>query len=283
MNRAFYRHYLRVLSLGTASLMIVQMMLAAQTETRLAIQVLEASAGQNLISQETLPIKVRVLDRTGRAISGANVLFIAPEEGPTGEFLPNATQISVATDREGVATAPRFRTNSTVGDYQIQVIASYRDAVSRAVIPQSNVLKRKSSNKKILIFSALIGGAAAAALAARRGSGPASSALGALAVTPAITLGGESPVSLSSLGTGTPNVGPTSVPSTSLPTAPTFIAVATSTPTTSPPASSSSTPPLPTSPPPPVVEVVQPIPQTQPSISDVCANMPPNSNRKDCR
>lgn len=228
--------------------MIVQEMLAAQTATGLAIQVLEANTGQNLISQETPPIKVRVLDRTGRAIPGASVLFVAPEGGPTGQFLPNANQISVATDREGVATAPRFRTNGTVGEYQIQVIASYMNAVSRALIPQTNVLKRTTSNKKIFIFSALIGGAAAAALAARRGSGPASSALGALVATPTLTLGGESPVSLSTL--------PLASPSGSLSTSPA----------------------QPSSPAPSAaVEVVEP------PISALCANLPPTSNRKDCR
>ena len=148
MNRSFHRLHLRVVSAGIASLMILQSMPAAQTNTGLAIQILEANPGENLIAQETSPIKVRIMDRTGRAISGANVLFVAPEEGATGQFLPNASQVSIATDSEGLAVAPRFRTNRTVGDYQIQVIASYQSAVSRAVIPVSNVLKKKSSSKK---------------------------------------------------------------------------------------------------------------------------------------
>jgi len=262
--------------------MFLQPILAAQTGTGLAIQVLEPNSGQNLISQEINPIKVRVLDRTGRAVSGANVLFVAPEEGPTGQFQPNTNQFTVATDAEGIAAAPRFRTNSTVGEYQIQVIASYRNAVSRAVIPQSNVLKRKSSNKKILIFSALIGGAAAAALAARRGAGTASSALGALAVTPTITLGRESAVSLSSPVSfsqpalvNAPQIESSSVLASGPP------ATATTTPATAPTATF--TPSLPTSPVPAPVQVVPPFPQIQPTISDVCAGMPTNSNRKDCR
>ena len=288
MKRASHCLSLRVLSLGITSLMIVQTMLGAQWGSGLAIQVLEASAGQNLISQETLPIKVRVLDRSGRAISGANVLFVAPEEGPTGLFMPHESQVSVATDSQGMATAPRFRTNNTVGDYQIQVVATYRDAVSRVVIPQSNVLKRKSSKKKILLFSALIGGAAVAALAARGGSTPASPALGALAVTPTISLGGESAISL------TPSV---SVPpaaliiasqgdSTPVPTVPTApISAAVPGTATSPGASAPVAPLFPSTIPAPVVEIVQPLPQTQlPGVPGrACADMPPTSNRRDCR
>ena len=291
MNRAFHCLSLRVLSLGITSLMILQTMLAAQSGSGLAIQVLD-SAGQTLISQETRPIKVRILDRTGRAISGANVLFVAPEEGPTGLFLPNASQVNVATDSQGMATAPRFRTNNTVGEYQIQVVASYRDAVSRVVIPQSNVVKRKPSTKKILIFSALIGGAAVAALAARGGSTPASPALSALAATPTINLGGESAVSLTPpvsvsppaliitpqidstpvlvVPPSDPASTATTVPTTSSPAA-TFPAVATS------PASA------PVQAVQPIPQVLPPIPQILPSISDVCARMPPQSNRRDCR
>jgi hypothetical protein len=92
-----------------------------------------------------------------------------------------------------VATAPRFRTNSKVGDYEIQIVATYRDTVSKTVIPQTNLFKLKSSNKKFFILSTVIGGAAAAALVSRRGSsGPVSSALESLAVTPTLTVGGSS-------------------------------------------------------------------------------------------
>jgi hypothetical protein len=146
--------------------------------------------GENLTEKELPPLKVRVMDRTGRVIPGADVLFQAPEEGPTGHFVSNnASQINVTTDSRGMAIAPPFRTNTRVGDYQIQVVASFRDSVSRAMIPQSNVYKVKSSNKKFIILSAVIGGAAAAALATKRGGGAASSALDALAVTPTLTVG----------------------------------------------------------------------------------------------
>ncbi|HET9215509.1 MAG TPA: hypothetical protein VFR18_00940 [Terriglobia bacterium] len=270
MNCAFHR--LCVLSLGIASVVFLQTMLVAQTTTGLAIQVLEASAGQNLISHDTPPIKVRVLDRTGRAIPGADVLFVAPEEGPTGQFLPNESKVTVATDSAGIATAPRFRTNNTVGEYQIQVIASYRNAASRVVIPQNNVLKRKSSTRKIILFSALIGGAAVAALAARGGSTPVSPAVGA-AMTPTVSVGGEAAVSL----TPPVSVSPALIIAPQTDFTPVVTAL---------PGMDISAPPLATSPvPSPAVQVVPPVPQAQlPTIPGrACADMPPTSNRQACR
>src|SRR4029434_2724568 len=170
---------LQALSVVIIALILVQTVAGGQSTSGLVIQVLQANKGENLTDKELPPLKVRIMDRTGRVISGASVLFKAPEEGPSGYFLPDARQITVATDTDGVATAPRFRTNSRVGDYQIQVVASYRAAESRAVIPQTNIFKAKSpSNRKFVVLSAVIGGAAAAALATRHGNcGPASSAL----------------------------------------------------------------------------------------------------------
>ena len=143
----------------------------AQSNSGLVIQVLEANQGENLIEKELPPLKVRVMDRSGRVIPGADVSFQAPQEGPTGHFVSNnESQITVTTDSRGIATASPFRTNTRVGDYQIQVVASFRESVSRAMIPQSNVYKGKSSSKKFVILSAVIGGAAAAALMGGRGN-----------------------------------------------------------------------------------------------------------------
>ena len=256
--------YLRVLSMSIASLIVVQTATVGQSQAGFAIQVLEANSGQNLIAQEIPPFKVRILDRTGRAITGANVVFVAPTEGPTGHFLTNAAQISVATDSEGIAASPGFRTNSVVGDYQIQIIASYRDSVSRVLIPQSNVVKKKSSSKKFIILSALIGGAAAAAFAGGSGSSrSASSALGALAA-PTLTLGGESAVGISSsVGPVAPTASTTAVPAMS-------------------PTSTSTTPSLTTGNSSTPQPIAQPALQPQSPVSSVCAKKP-NSKGPKCR
>jgi hypothetical protein len=238
------------------ALILVQTGAAGQSAAGLAIQILEANEGENLIDKELRPLKVRIMDRTGRVIPEASVLFQAPEDGPTGYFLPNSSQITMTTDTQGMATTPRFRTNSKVGEYQIQVVASYRASVSRAVIPQTNIYKVKSSNRKFIILSTVIGGAAAAALVSRRGnSGPVSSALGALAATPTITVGGSS-------------VGVTPIPLTLSPVAPTPSAA-----TLSPsPATTGSTGISPAG------GSTQPAVTTQPSVPTPCKG----KSKKDC-
>jgi hypothetical protein len=244
---------LRALSVLIIGLMLVQTGAAGQSAAGLAIQILKANEGENLTDKELPPLKVRVMDRTGLVISGASVLFRAPEDGPTGHFLPNSSEITVTTDTQGVATAPPFRTNSRVGEYQIQIVASYGESVSRAVIPQTNLFKLKSSNRKFIILSAVIGGAAAAALVSKGStSGPASSALEALAVTPAVTFGG------SSIGVSSPTLA--SVPA--VPSGDTL---------SPPPATSGSTA----------------IPPSggavQPPVTSPCATIPLKSNRRSCR
>jgi len=255
---------------------------AAQSNSGLVIQVLEANQGENLTEKELPPLKVRVMDRTGRVIPGADVLFQAPDEGPTGHFVSNnASQINVTTDSRGMAIAPPFRTNTRVGDYQIQIVASFRDSVSRAMIPQSNVYKVKSSNKKFIIMSAVIGGAAAAALASKRGGGATSSALDALAVTPTLTVG-------SSVGV-TPTANPVSLPASNPaltitvmdPVAPAAAptTTTTTTPTTSTPPSTTTSPVVATPAPAPTPTVVSPPTTTPtPSLIPSC-----KGNKKNCR
>ena len=243
---------------GIVALFLVQTAVAGQS-AGLVIQIVEANAGQNIIAGELPPIKVRVMDRTGRVIPGASVLFAVPEEGPTGKFLPNASQITVTTDTQGMATAPRFRTNSIQGDYQTQIVASYKDSASRVVIPQSNVVKKKSSNKKIIILSSIIGGAAAAILAGTRGNaGAATPALGALAAAPTVTVGESVGVAPALIVAG----GATSSGATSA----------------SSPSTTTTSTPMPTTTP-----ISTPITQPQQPVSSECDRMPPTSQKRDCR
>jgi hypothetical protein len=164
--------------------------------------------------------------------------------------------VSATTNNQGVASTPKFRTNTTVGSYQIQIVASYNDSVSRVVIPQSNVLERKSSKKKILILSATIGAAAVAAFAPK-------------ATVPVLRLkswddcrysntyrGGIDGRFFADRSRGDAERGCTPPPA---PAAAPAITVT------------------------PAVAPVPSIIQTLPSALSQCDRMPPNSNRRDCR
>jgi hypothetical protein len=162
------RRYLRLLTVFICPLLLVETALAGQGNG-VSIQVLEGNKAQNMISARApKPLSVRVVDRTGKPVSGANVLFVPPEFGPGGTFVTDQAPVNVTTNQEGVAEAPPFLANSSAGTYEIQVIASYMSDVSRLLVEQSNVTAvKKKSSKKLLIISAVIGGGVAAAFAAK--------------------------------------------------------------------------------------------------------------------
>jgi hypothetical protein len=163
--------YFRVLAGLVCSLFVLQSPVFGQSSIGLTIQVIEGDKAQNIVREDVAKrLTVRIMDRTGRPLQGATVQFALPEFGPGGEFVDAANPVVVSTNGQGIAVAPQFRANSSPGTYEIQVLASYMGEVTRMLVNQSNVLKKKSSNTKLIILSALAGGAAAAAFAARGGS-----------------------------------------------------------------------------------------------------------------
>jgi len=141
-----------------------------QSGIGLTIQIQEGNNVQNAIDKEApKPIVVRVMDRTGRPIPEATVLFSAPATGPGGSFASESNPVIVFTDQQGLATAPQYRANSLEGMYRIQVQASYMGETTSKPIEQANIVKK--SSKKLLIITAVAGGAAAAALAGMKGGG----------------------------------------------------------------------------------------------------------------
>jgi len=185
------RRGLRLLSMLICPLLLAENALSAQGGG-VAILVLEGNKAQNLISEQThKPISVRVVDGAGRPVSGAEVIFVPPEFGPGGTFVTEQSPVAVTTNPQGVAEAPRFLANSTTGNFEIQVIASYMGNVSRLLVEQSNVtsVKKKSSgNKKLVIISAVIGGGVAAAFAAKGSGGSSTSSSPPTGATTAPTI-----------------------------------------------------------------------------------------------
>ena len=67
-------------------------------------------------------LKAVVQDAAGNVVSGVLVTFLAPEEGPSGAFSGGGT-INVATDTNGIATAPSFFANTLAGTYAVLAYA----------------------------------------------------------------------------------------------------------------------------------------------------------------
>lgn len=86
-----------------------------------------------------VPLVATISDRFGNPVVGTTVIFSAPRHGASGHFLArskrskghrSARSISVKTNAKGIAVAPPFVANRTVGGYLIRV--SVRGSAARA-------------------------------------------------------------------------------------------------------------------------------------------------------
>ena len=150
----------------------------------LRIVIVEGAAARNVVQQiAPRPLVVRIDDANNRAVSGAVVVFTAPEGGPSGEFANDSRIARVTTGPDGLAVAGTYHPNGIEGGYQIQVRAEFQGQMTTTTIAQANVAQKKGHGKLIAIL-AIGGAAAAAAIASRSGSSSTTSN------TPTITFGG---------------------------------------------------------------------------------------------
>lgn len=144
----------------------------AQGPSKLNINVIEgAGAVNNIRTRAPHELTVEVDDENDRPVAGVVVTFFAPNEGPGGSFVGDTQLLTVLTDKDGRAVASSYRPNGTVGDYKIQVTATYNDQTATTSISQSNqappvTAAKSKSNKKVLLIVA-----AAAAVAIGAGAG----------------------------------------------------------------------------------------------------------------
>jgi hypothetical protein len=160
----------------------------------LQITIIDGEDALNNIRQRTArePI-VQVEDENHKPVAGAAVVFVLPNEGPSGTFLGGVRTLTVQTDSNGRAVARGFRPNHATGKYQIRVNASYQGKTAQTTINQSNIAGGAAAaggvsamTKIIAILVAGAVGGTAVAVATHTGSGgavpPASSV--PVAVTP---------------------------------------------------------------------------------------------------
>ncbi|WP_036595778.1 hypothetical protein [Ottowia thiooxydans] len=89
------------------------------TDAALIQTVLASASGSPQTNQVNQPFPVALsvqLTSSGAPVSGQPVTFTAPSSGPSGTFAGNAT---VLTNSSGIATAPTFTSNGTVGSYTV--------------------------------------------------------------------------------------------------------------------------------------------------------------------
>jgi hypothetical protein len=156
---------------------------------KLNIIVIEGDGAINNIRRRTArePI-VQVEDENRRPVAGATVTFLLPGDGPGAALRDGSRSFTAITGPDGRAVLRGLRPNSTPGEFQIQVNASYQGITGSAVITQTNAAAAAGAaiSGKLIAILAVAGGAAAAGgiVAATRGGNDTTTAPAPVIITP---------------------------------------------------------------------------------------------------
>ena len=165
--------FTRALSVFLAFLMLAEGLparLAAQppAPTQLNIVILEGEGAINNLRQRVArEVIVQVEDENHKPLSGAAVIFLLPDHGPSGVFLDGSRSLTVITDAQGKAVARGIQPNKIAGKMQIRVNAKYQGLTQNTVITQTSAAGAGAAGaggiSGKLLTLILVGAAAAAA------------------------------------------------------------------------------------------------------------------------
>ncbi len=141
----------------------------------LRIEVLEGEGSINNIRELLMRSpSVRVVDAEGKPVFGASVSFTTPAMGASAAFVDGSNQATLITNERGQAKVEGMRPNNIVGNFEIRVVASFRNMRATARINQTNAAPAAAggggSGKGLLILL-VIAGAGAGVAAALGGGG----------------------------------------------------------------------------------------------------------------
>jgi hypothetical protein len=143
----------------------------AQQNNRLQIRVLE---GNNRILKKNESLEIVVEVREGNsAVPGAEVTFIAPEEGPGILFTGNSDRLTVKADARGRASSGRTRSIGGEGAFSVAIVAMAQgntatastQAANQTPDPKTTPPAPKKKSKTLMWILIAAGGGVAAALA----------------------------------------------------------------------------------------------------------------------
>jgi len=167
--------------------LVVLPVVAQQTpaESGIRIIIVEGMGAKNLVDQiPPRPLIVRVEDTEKRPVFNVPVVFEAPTDGPSGEFVNDSNTLTVFTDPDGTAVAGAFHPNRLTGAYRILVRAEFQGQTTTTSISQTNVEKRNFHVKLFAIIGAagVAGTVAAYSLRNNNAAKPATITFGGSAV-----------------------------------------------------------------------------------------------------
>ena len=179
------RHGNRVVTLFLISTLISSPCLAGgqgtvptgqATTTKLKIVVVQGDGAVNNVKQRVArEMIVEIQDENDRPIAGAAVAFMLPNSGAGGTFANGSKMLTVRTDVNGRAITQAFRPNNVVGEFKIDVTASYQGQTANTTISGTNAIATGAatggiSATTIGIIAGVAGAAAAGVVAAKRSS-----------------------------------------------------------------------------------------------------------------
>jgi hypothetical protein len=114
---------------------------------KLFIKVIDGEGAVNNIKARTArePV-VEVDDENHKPVAGALVTFFVSNNGGPGATFGNQQTLSVMTDENGRATGKGFHPNSQVGQFVIEITATFAAVIAKISISQSNFLPSGSSS-----------------------------------------------------------------------------------------------------------------------------------------
>ncbi len=122
---------------------------------------------------------MRVEDQNHKPVAGAVVVFLLPDNGPSGTFANGSNLLTEVTSADGQAAARGLTANNLSGPYKMQVTASMGNLSANATISVTNgasTLGGAGVSTKVIVILAIAGAVAAgAAVALTRGGSSMSS------------------------------------------------------------------------------------------------------------
>jgi hypothetical protein len=141
-------------------------------------------------SRATRGIAVQVSDGAGNPVQGANVIFVLPDDGPTGVFTSGGRMELAVTGADGRASAWGMRWNRITGPLELRITATKGLARANIVCPLNltEAPPKVARSHRLLWIGIAVAGGVVGAVAARGGSSAAGSSSSA-AVVSAPTIG----------------------------------------------------------------------------------------------
>jgi hypothetical protein len=145
--------------------------------TKLKIVVVQGEGAVNNVKQRVArEMIVEVQDENDRPLAGVAVAFMLPNSGAGGTFANGSKLLTVRTDLNGRAITQAFQPNNVVGNFKIDVSASYQGQTATTTISGTNAIAAGAatgggiSATTIGIIAGVAGAAAAGVVAAKRSS-----------------------------------------------------------------------------------------------------------------